>query len=196
MKRAGPGAGAVTGIVFLAVFFLLAFSSGAFPSEKATVQASVSITGGSLKISGSGGIAFPALEMDGNVHDLRAVSAPTFDIADATGSGSGWNVTLQSADFTAPGGKSIPASRFKFSSGGTVARVTGQPVNSESGPRETAISGAALNLATKALFSDTSSGRGRYTYSPAPENFILTINPDTLSGEYTAVVTATISSGP
>ncbi len=182
---------------FLMGVFVMAILAGqAYCATTATPNATVTVSAGSLSISSTGSITLPSLTLDGDDHDLTATSAPTFTLTDATGSGSGWNVTLQSADFSAGGGKTISAAQFKFTSGGTVTKVKGQQVDATNGPKETALSASALDTSRKIITTAAGYGKGKYTYAPTAADFVLTVTADALAGDYTAVVTATIVTGP
>jgi hypothetical protein len=69
-------------------------------SQGATT-ASVTLTAGSLAFINStpaSTVTFPATTLNGTNQNITATLA--FDIGDATGSGSGWNVTATSTTFT------------------------------------------------------------------------------------------------
>src|SRR5258708_3286978 len=55
-----------------------------------------------------------------NGHDQTAPAAQAFDIGDATGSGTGWNITATSTTFTA-GAHTLSTAATTVSSGPTVA---------------------------------------------------------------------------
>jgi len=167
----------------------------AFADTTTQPPAYITINPGSLAISSSGQIDLTAVDLDGEDHDSSGTGAPSFTLIDATGSGAGWNITFESTDFS-DGSHTIPASQFKFTSGGSIAMVTGQAVDPSYGPIETGLSSAPLDSAQKVITTATDYGKGKYTYDPSAGDFVLTVYADTMAGAYTATVTATIVSGP
>src|ERR671934_814940 len=88
------------GIAALASLAIAAAPAGA-------TTASATLTAGSLGFASTpGNVTFPSVALDGQNKTVNA-SQP-LDIADATGSGSGWNITATSTLFTA-GTKTLPA---------------------------------------------------------------------------------------
>jgi hypothetical protein len=182
--------------VLITSLVLLLAAGQAFAATTATPQATITVTAGALSIASTGSITLPGITLDGDDHDMVATAAPTFTLIDARGSGGGWNVTFQSSDFAAAGGKTITASNLKFTSGGTITRNKGQAVDGTNGPKETALSAVGLNTAQKVITTAANYGKGNYTYTPTAGDFVLTVTADTLAGAYTATVTATIVAGP
>lgn len=187
-------------LILLLIAALLCLTGGE-PIHAATTttpQATIQINAGSLAISGTGSITFAALTLDGDDHSVSPTAAPTFTLTDATGSGAGWNVTLQSTDFSDGGSKSIAASNFTFTNGGgsTIVKVKGQNVDPTNGPKESSLSGAGLDSSRKVITTAVGYGKGKYTYTQVTTNYALLVGADTLAASYTATVTATIASGP
>lgn len=179
----------------LLVLFLLAY-----PARAATVTTEpgrITLLGGVLSISSTGSIGFPAVNLDADDHLILANSAPTFTLIDARGTGAGWNISLQSSDFSAAGGRTIAAANFTVDpTGGTVMRIKGQDVDPANGPKEVGGGAVSLDTARKVVTASTNYGMGKYIWSPLATNLSLNVAAETLAGLYTATVTATISSGP
>lgn len=177
----------------------LLFSLAGSPIHAATTatpQATITISAGTISISSTGSITLTGVTLDGDDHDSAATAAPSFTLIDASGAGAGWNVTLQSSNFSDGGTGTIGAANFKFTSGGTITKVKGQAVDPTNGPKETGLSAATLDSARKIITTAATYGKGKYTYDPTPADFVLTVAADTTAGAYTATVTATIASGP
>jgi len=173
---------------------LLAFPASA--DTRATVPVTVSVVGGELQAASSGVVAFPAVTLDGTDHDSAAVSAPSFTLVDARGTGEGWNLTMQSSDLT-DGSSVIRAANVKFDpAGGSLSKVKGQAVDASSGPKETGSGQVSLDTTRKVVTTSAGYGKGRYVYEPQSASFSLHVDASTLTGNYTGTITATLSSGP
>lgn len=120
--------------------------------------------------------------------------------ADNTGSGAGWNVTIQSSAFVwsglIPGGTDIPASAFALTSASAPVVVSGQAISiaAATGPQvpATAPTGA-LSAARKVLHATAAYGAGTYTQDLG---VTLTIPALSRVGTYTGTLTTTITSTP
>ena len=90
-----------------------------------------------LAITGSGltasvaNLTFTSVGYQNAAHDVTGSMTLTAD--DSTGSGAGWNVTVQASDFvwvgTANGGIDIPASKLAISSAAAPTSIAGQAVS-------------------------------------------------------------------
>ena len=139
-------------------------------------------------------LLFPDIVLDGTDRLAVAISGPTITVMDASGSGSGWRVLLQSSDFLGAGQTSIPAANFGYrAQGGSLSRLEGLEIDLR-GPRETGVAGP-LHSPLLALVSPARSGMGTYQWRPAPGSFQLAIPAQTLAGTYRAVVTVTLVRG-
>jgi WxL domain surface cell wall-binding len=119
---------------------------------------------------------------------------------DSTGSGAGWNVTIQSSAFTwvgtANGGTDIPASDFALTSAAAPTMIAGQVVSvaAATGPQVPPTSPlGTLDTARKVLVATAAYGAG--TYSQAL-GVTLTIPAQSRVGVYTGILTTTITSAP
>lgn len=117
---------------------------------------------------------------------------------DSTGSGEGWNVTVQSSAFSYTGssanGSSIPASNFSITTANAPAMTAGQAIDATNGPKVPA-SGATgtLDSAHKVIQANASYGLGTYSQSLAVN---LAVPAQSRAGDYNATLTVTISAAP
>lgn len=117
---------------------------------------------------------------------------------DSSGSGAGWNVTVQSSDFVYSGansGSDIPAANFSVTSASTATSTAGEPVDVLGGPKvPLAFSApATLDSARKTLQAEVGFGEGTYTQNLGVS---LSVPAQSRVGTYTGTMTVTISSGP
>ncbi|MBI3930093.1 MAG: WxL domain-containing protein [Armatimonadetes bacterium] len=189
MKRFG-------GWVLFVLLVLGVIPAPAQPLGADTHQARCRLVGGQLTLATNGAdVVMGDVVLTGNDQLSSGSSTPTFTIIDATGSGNGWNLTVQSSDFS-DGLNVIPAANFSYTaSGGILTAVFGQTVDGAGGPRETGLSGP-LNLTLKAVTTSVGFGRGNYTWSPGASSFSLLVPAETFAGTYTATMTFTLASGP
>jgi hypothetical protein len=131
-------------------------------------------------------------------HDVTGTMVLTAD--DATGSGAGWNVTIQSSAFTwvgtANGGIDIPASRLALSSAAAPTKIGGQAVSValSTGPQVPPTSPlGTLDTPRKVLVATAAYGMGTYTQDLG---ITLTIPAQSRVGVYTGTLTTTITSAP
>ena len=127
--------------------------------------------------------------------DQTISSAEAVDISDATGSGTGWNVTATSTTFTA-GAKTLATSATTLSSAPTAACDSGATctlaTNAITYPYGLP-AGATAPTATKVFDAAANSGMGNQTVTPT---WKLSIPANTLAGTYTSTWTISLVSGP
>jgi hypothetical protein len=158
----------------------------------------------SLAITGSGltasvaNLTLTSVAYQNAAHSVNGTMVLTAD--DSTGSGAGWNVTIQSSAFvwvgTANGGADIPAANFAISSAAAPTLIAGQVVSATAatGPQVPTVSPVgALDTARKTLQATAAYGAG--TYSQAL-GVTLTIPAQSRVGVYTGTLTTTITSAP
>jgi hypothetical protein len=131
-------------------------------------------------------------------HDVTGTMVLT--AADNTGSGAGWNVTIQSSAFVwsglIPGGTNIPASAFALTTAAAPVVVSGQAVSvaAATGPQVPAAAPyGTLNAPRKVLHATAAYGAGTYTQDLG---VTLTIPALSRVGTYTGTLTTTITSAP
>ena len=155
------------------------------------------ITGSGLTASVAD-VTLASVAYQNNAHDVTGSMVLTAD--DSTGSGAGWNVTIQSSAFawvgTANGGTDIPAAKFALTTAGPAVLVAGQAVGvaAATGPQVPALSPlGTLDSARKVLVATAAYGAGTYTQALG---VTLTIPAQSRVGVYTGTLTTTITSAP
>ena len=155
------------------------------------------ITGSGLTASVAD-VTLPSVAYQNAAHDVTGAMVLTAD--DSTGSGAGWNVTIQSSAFawvgTANGGIDIPAARFALTSAAAPAMIAGQAVSValSTGPQVPPTSPiGSLDTPRKTLVATAAYGAGTYTQSLG---VTLTIPAMSRVGVYTGTLTTTITSAP
>lgn len=166
---------------------------------------SLALTGGSLTVTGGAPGNFSA-NLNG-ANQTAYTSLASYDANDATGTGSGWNVTFQATQFTCvvatdagckTGFTTLPLSSLSIAaptaacaSGST---CTGSPTVSISG--NTAVDVAS---AVKVLSAAVNTGLGSYTVTPGTigtGQLALAIPGNALATTYHSTLTITVISGP
>jgi hypothetical protein len=158
--------------------------------------ASVTITGGSLSFTGDN-VTLSEVTLDGTDQtSTSAYSANSWSASDARGTGAGWNVTIESTDFS-DGTHTIDISEsdqeFKIQLEASHITV----VNGNTAPTSQVTSLTAIpttgGSALKFLSAAVDAGMGVYTIQP---NFELEVLAETYAGSYSATMTITESTGP
>ena len=157
-----------------------------------------------LAITGSGltasvaDVTLTSVAYQNAAHDVTGSMTLTAD--DSTGSGAGWNVTIQVSDFvwvgTANGGIDIPAANFVLTSAAVPVLIAGQAVGlaAATGPQVPPTSPVgSLSTPRKTISATAAYGAG--TYSQAL-GVTLTIPSQSRVGVYTGTLTTTITSAP
>ena len=129
--------------------------------------------------------------------DQASTGTMVLSADDSSGSGQGWNVTVQSSAFVYSGansGTDIPAANFSISTANAPTVVAGEAVDETSGPKVPG-SGAtgALNSARKVLQAEVGFGEGSYEQDL---DVSLNIPGGSRAGAYTGTMTVTISAAP
>lgn len=121
----------------------------------------------------------------------------TLTVDDASGTGAGWNVTLQSSAFVYSGansGTDIPAANFSLTAAATPVMTAGQAVDATNGPKVPASSPVGtLDSARKLIQANADYGLGTYTQALSVS---LSVPAQSRAGTYTGTLTTTISSAP
>ena len=161
------------------------------PAIAATATATV--TGGTL-----GFVTAPAntgftVSLTGR--DLVSTATQTFDVGDATGSGSGWNITATSTTFTA-GSHTLSPTSVTVQSVPTVGCDSGASCTSATNGISypyTLPAGTTAPTATKIFSSAANTGLGNQTLTLTLQ---LAIPANTFAGNYSSTWTYTLVSGP
>jgi hypothetical protein len=157
-----------------------------------------------LAVTGSGltasvaDLTLTSVPYQNAAHDVTGSMVLTAD--DSTGTGAGWNVTIQASAFvwvgTANGGINIPAANFALTAAAAPALVAGQAVSATAatGPQVPPTSPlGTLDSARKTLCATAAYGAGTYTQALG---VTLTIPAMSRVGVYTGTLTTTITSAP
>jgi hypothetical protein len=176
---------------------LLAVTAGVVYAETATI----SITGGTLSLIPAN-VALSAVTLDGTDQlSTSASGANNWSAEDARGTGTGWNLTIDSTDFTDGG---VPLRTIDISSAnqefkiqlldGNILVVAGNTKPVSQVTTLTAIPETPA-AALKFVSAATDTGMGSYTLAP---NFELEVPANIYvgSGTYTATITVSAVSGP
>jgi hypothetical protein len=131
-----------------------------------------------------------------NYSNAEQLSSGTMTLTadDSTGTGAGWNVTIQSSDFVYSGsyaGTNIPAANVSIVTPGAPTLVAGEAISTESGPF--AGFGGSLDTPRKVLYANEGGGKGTYSQNLP---VVLAIPGGSLAGSYTSTFTVTMSAGP
>ncbi len=121
----------------------------------------------------------------------------TLTADDSTGSGAGWNVTVQSSAFVYSGtnsGTNIAAANFSLASAAAPVATAGQAVDATGGPKVPATSPVGtLDTARKVVAANASFGLGTYTQALGVS---LSVPAQSRAGTYTGTLTTTIAAAP
>jgi hypothetical protein len=130
--------------------------------------------------------------------DQSRTGTMNLSVDDSTGTGAGWNVTVQSSDFAYTGGSAngvaIPAANFSIATANAPAKTAGQDIDATNGPK-VPDSGATgtLDSAHKVIQAVAGYGLGSYTQAL---DVNLDVPAQSRSGDYNATLTVTISAAP
>lgn len=177
------------GVAVLGSLLLIAAPAGA-------TTASATLTAGSLGFASTpGNVTFPSVALNGQNKTVNASQG--LDIADATGSGAGWNVTATSTLFTS-GSYALPAGAATITSAPAAATcdsgVTCTPAGSNSVSYPYSLpAGSTAPTATKLFTAGLGTGMGDQTLSPT---WTLAIPGNAYAGNYQSTWTLSLVSGP
>jgi WxL domain surface cell wall-binding len=166
-------------------------------SALAANSVTLAITGSGLTASVAD-LTLPSVAYQNGAHTVTGSMLMTAD--DSTGSGAGWNVTVESSDFvwvgTANGGTDIPASDFVLTSAAAPVLIAGQVVDAalSTGPEVPPTSPlGTLDSPRRTLVATAAYGAGTYSQALGVS---LTIPAQSRVGTYTGTLTTTITSAP
>lgn len=165
-------------------------------SPALATTATATLNAGSLGFaSAPGSVTFPSTTLNGQNKTVTA--AQPLDIADATGSGAGWNITATSTTFTS-GSNSLPTGATTVASApaaptcDTGVTCTAAGTGSVSYPYSLP-AGATAPTATKLFSATAGTGMGDQTLTPT---WTLAIPGNAYAGNYTSTWTLSLVSGP
>lgn len=158
--------------------------------------ASETLTAGSLGfVSAPANVTFPGTTLNGT--NRTATASQAFDVGDATGSGSGWNITGTSTTFTT-GTNTLPTTATTIATApsaptcDTSVTCTVGGATTVSYPY-TLPAAATAPTATKLYNAPAGTGMGDQTVTPT---WTLTIPANAYAGTYTSTWTLSLVSGP
>ena len=158
-------------------------------------SATVTVTAGTLSLT-TNAVALPGITLSGADQTTATTAGDdTYNVADGRGSGAGYNVTIDTTDFT-DSGKTIDTGTGDFDVslqnadiavvGGSATKPTSSVTSLTSIPESPA-------SALKVLSAAVSAGQGSYDWDPV---FSLTVPGESDAGSYTATITLTAATGP
>ena len=180
-------------IATIAILALLAVTALTVYAE----TASVTVSGGSLSVTPAD-VTLSGVTLNGA--DQTATSASgsnSWSATDARGTGAGWNLTIDSTDFSDGGTNTIDISsanqEFKIQLlDANITVTTGNTKPTSSVTSLTAIPEAPA-AALKFVSAAVDEGMGTYAINP---NFELEVPAETVAASYTATITISAISGP
>lgn len=180
----------VSGAFSLAGTLLASLASPAGATDRVTLT----VVPGPLSVSVT---RLPPITVD-EAHSARHQTGMVMLIADdSTGSGDGWQVTLQSSDWMHRGpdsGSDIPARDVAIASVSVVTPMAGQPVDATGGPKPpVSVAPGTLDVARTVLQANQNFGQGTYLQR-VDISFRLPAPPR--AGSYVGTLTVSISAGP
>lgn len=174
-------------LIILPLFLAALGSVGQAQPMSATCETRIEILPGPLSIRAQGALVFENA-YSGVQQTSRGTEAPTIEVRDARGIGTGWQVTVQSTDFQGSTGGLLPAS--SLSRNGLPGSVDGPAASL---PKEVNSGG---NLSSPLTLLSTSSSPGVYRYSPNPGSFELNIPAEVNPGVYRGQLVLTVLAEP
>lgn len=195
---------------------VLAIFVGVAAATGTPITGSVTITGGALTPTYPSAVAFPAFTLDGLSHTLEDADGTTgdgtFEIKDYTGSGSGWKISAQAADFTCDTNttpqcsttRTLPGTTTLTTNGDSTEAGTNAPtVGCQSGVSTDCTTGTSsvsrvtipIGGSAATIFEQPAdSGMGDIKVSGL--NWWLIVPPSAYAGQYKSTITLDIATGP
>jgi hypothetical protein len=167
---------------------LAALALAAVPLGAALADATITVSGGSLSVTPAA-ITFQAVTLNGGDQTSNGTTS-AWTIADPTGTGAGYHVTIAATNFTDGASHTIPVSGFRA----TLLDANIVTTSGNTKPTSSMTSATALSTTAQTLVS-AAAGAGMGTYTATP-TFTLAVPANTFAGSYTSTVTVAIVSGP
>jgi hypothetical protein len=152
------------------------------------VQATITLIAGTLSVD-TYPIAFPGVTLDG-FDQIVDTSPASWRAIDARGISAGWNLTLTSGDFSAPGG-TIPVANFKVQQ--LQSRIAVNSGNTAPVTQAGSYQALSNTIPLKLISAAAGTGMGSYDFTP---DFRLIVPASTTPGEYRASLVVSVNSGP
>lgn len=151
------------------------------------------VTGGSLALTTT---ATPSFSVTLNGTDQTPTYTAALNASDTTGTGSGWNLTVTSTQFTTGGATpstlATGASSITTVSSACASGTCTNPTNAIAYP--VAVPAAATSPTPVKFFdAAANTGLGKFTVTPTVQ---VSVPANTLAGTYTSTLTLAVVSGP
>ncbi len=177
----------------LVVVLALAGAVSLASATPVTVTATATVGAGNLTLSTS---ATPSLSATLNGTDQTPTYSMALNANDETGSGSGWNLTITSTQFSTGGGTprtlATDASSISSITASCAQGTCSSPSNSLGYPLAVP-AGAGPPTAVKFFNAAANGGMGDFTVTPTVR---VAIPANAYAGSYTSTVTLAVVSGP
>lgn len=172
---------------------LLAAAIGAAPAFAADTV--IQVINAGARTASVANLTLPALSYSNSAQSNSGTMVLSVD--DSSGTGAGWNVTIQSSAFVYSGannGTNIPAANFSLTAAAAPVMTAGQAVDATNGPKVPASSPVGtLDSARKVIQANADYGLGAYTQNLSVS---LSVPAQSRAGTYTGTLTTTISASP
>lgn len=188
--------------VGISALAFMMFSSTAYAAPTDTTVAEVSIQSGQLSLTAPApNVTFSPITVDGNTHVRNVGFSNPLIVEDLTGTGAGWNVTVQASQFVETNGTAgldLPTNSLRLQSPVSISPSAQAPAIT--GPAPWTIDGGAVKI----LSAVVNDGMGTYNINFSAAN-ALQLSVDT-SGPvvdvaanptvYESTITWQVSTGP
>jgi hypothetical protein len=175
------------------VIAMLAAAISAAPTLAADTV--IQVINGGARTASVANLTLPALTYSNSAQSNSGTMVLSID--DSSGTGAGWNVTVQGSAFVYSGannGTNIPAANFSLTSASAPVMTAGQAVDATNGPKVPASSPVGtLDSARKVVQANADYGLGAYTQNLSVS---LSVPASSRAGTYTGTLTTTISAAP
>lgn len=183
-------------VFFVILIMAIGGSAAAFAAgPPSSTTASVAVNGGSLTESGPTSVSATAVTLSGD--DQTTTYSLGITVTDATGGGSGWNLTISSTQFTGTNTindtNTLPADASSIQNGPAVAcsGVGGHCTLPNNGVTYPPLS--VGSSASKFFDAAAGSGLGKFTITPT---VTVAIPGNTYADNYSSTVSVAVVSGP
>jgi hypothetical protein len=181
-------------LILIPVIAALVLASVASAATSDTTVVTATVSAGPAVSAADGGSPTFALTLNG-ADQTTTYTLPVI-VTDATGSGSGWNLTITSTTLTTSGGATFPTSASTITgvTAGCAANSTCTlPTNQVSNSNLAVPAGSTAPGAVKFYDATASTGRGTVNVNATVQ---VAVPANVLAGSYTSTITVAAVSGP
>ncbi len=186
--------GTIIGVV--GVFLIYVMMTGAAYANMGPTN--ITINGGSLNLSAVTLSDFAPVTLSGSATTAMTTMNP-FTVTDASGTGAGWNVTVQATQFKeyvggtyVSGGKTLALSSLSMAAPTVAANGTSSAAPAMTSGPYVIDSGSAVKIASAAV----GNGMGAYDFTPGANGLTLSIPANAYATSYRSEITVSAISGP